>query len=215
MEYWVVLSWMVRPRKLMTRPWAWRKSAPMMACSTSATMNTHVNVRLRSKLIVSDRVPYVAMSLPLAARRLYCGVRRRSWRLAGRTLTVAPVSIKNRTWVVGSRMWSRRLGVAGPAGSAAATGWRSRFPTCHMVGGNDERRRQNACGTSRGHLAAGVGCGSLSGHDGVEKVIGLGVRTLAAVHVGQTLPHGVQPERLGLVVWGRLQCGTCGNCSQA
>ena len=45
-----------------------------------------------------------------------------------------------------------------------------------MVGGNDERRRQNACGTSRGHLGAGVGCGSLIGHDGVEKVIGLGVR---------------------------------------
>ena len=51
--------------------------------------------------------------------------------------------------------------MAGPAGCAVATGWRSRFPTC------------------------------LSGHDGVDKVIGLGVRTLAAVHVGQTLPHGV------------------------
>ena len=53
--------------------------------------------------------------------------------------------------------------MAGPAGSAAATGWRSRFPTGHMVGGNDERRRQNVCGTSRGHLGAGVGYGSLSG----------------------------------------------------
>ena len=89
--------------------------------------------------------------------------------------------------------------MARPAGSAAATGWRSRLPTCHMVGGNDERRRQNACGTSRCHLGAGVGYGSLSGHDGVEKVIGLGVRTLAAAHVGRTLPHGVQPEYLGLV----------------
>ena len=46
-------------------------------------------------------VQYVAISLPLAARtrRLYCGVRRRSWLLAGRTLTVAPVSIKiGRGW---------------------------------------------------------------------------------------------------------------------
>ena len=117
---------------------------------------------------------------------------------------MAPVSIENCTWVVGSRTWSRRLGMAGPAGSAAATGLRSRSPTCHMVGGNHERCRQNACGTSRGHLGAGVGYGSLSSHDGVEKVIGHGVWTLAAVDVRQTLPHGVQPERLGWWYGGRF-----------
>ena len=68
-----------------------------MGFSMSATMNTHREVRRSPRSMVMERVPQVAIEVPLAAWRvkLLLGRLRSAW-VAGTTLTSAPVFTKKR-----------------------------------------------------------------------------------------------------------------------
>ena len=76
--------------------------------------------RLRPRLSVSERCPYVRMSVLLTAVSVRgSGERRRSAGVGGMTLTSEPVSAKNRVLVCASVTNKRRLAV-GPVTPVAA-----------------------------------------------------------------------------------------------
>lgn len=120
-----------------------------MACRTLAMMNTHRKVRRSPRSKVTERSPYVCMGVPFAASRvLVLRVLVRSLRLAGTTLTSAPVSIKNLKPVCRSvRKNSVRRSGDVPTALAVLSCWMESFP--------QKNKEDNSCG-----LASRTECGT-------------------------------------------------------
>ncbi|XP_077300984.1 uncharacterized protein LOC143921528 [Arctopsyche grandis] len=90
-------------------PYLARKSAPIIARGTAATMNDHGYWRRRPMFTTISCVPYVAIRDPLAARSSNCAGRLRFSGGAGRTETSAPVSMRKLIPVLWSRTKRREL----------------------------------------------------------------------------------------------------------
>ena len=76
------------------KEFALKKSAPKRSLLTFARTKVHRN-HPTGNSIVTVRLPYVLIELPLAATRAGPGLlKKRSWLDGGKTLTSAPVSTK-------------------------------------------------------------------------------------------------------------------------
>ncbi len=110
-----------------SRPKWWRKSAPSRGLLTSAIIKIQRKVLRKPRLRVNERVPYVAIGVPLTAESVKPScLRRRSERVGGSTLTCAPVSTRKESLLERSVMCNRRH-VSRPDVSVAANGWPARF----------------------------------------------------------------------------------------
>ena len=121
------------PLRSTSREWARRKSAPSSGRATSAMMNFH-SYWHDARRILMVRVPYVLMVLPLAALSWGPGCPMRVSRpVAGKTLTSAPVSIRNRRpecesqvnkrlsfWPAAKPLWTAGLPVSRPRAGVTA-----------------------------------------------------------------------------------------------
>ena len=124
------------PLAISTRRPKWcRKSAPRRGFCTSAMIKIQRKVLRKPRLSVSERVPYVAIAVPLTAERAKpsCFLRR-SVRVGGMTLTCAPVSTRKVSLFVRSVMCNRRH-VWRPDASVAINGRPGRLTVeCRSMG---------------------------------------------------------------------------------
>ena len=127
-----------------------RKSAPNKGRDTSAMMNSHLYCFI-AKHNVMVRFPNVRIVLPFAATKEAPGcVFRMAILVAGKTLTSAPVSTKNRLPEILSRTKSRPsvwLDAMAPTDAQPV-----RFPAIHMAAGICEPLLQTCGGNSKGRV---------------------------------------------------------------
>lgn len=121
-------------RTSTSRPKYCRKSAPNMANLTSAAMNTHLNVLLKPKFSVSERCPYVRITVLLTAWSGDVLGFFLSACDAGITLTSAPVSTKKRAPLLRSVTKNTEGRLEGNLEALVAlSACRCRFPSARRV----------------------------------------------------------------------------------